>query len=151
MINRSVLLPHRVPTATATQAPSKLAPLFRDAARGSSAAGFRAGFSRTTARGTWREPDNDFSSLPMLPPVLPDCASASPDPDPTNSNSDARAVPTKRRIRLCISMAFKCLKEKMLSARTVGTDRTNNAARFASFAAVVKGSLFRSLDRFALN
>jgi hypothetical protein len=47
-------------------------PLFRDARRGSSASGWlrRAGFAGSFAR----EPDSDFSSLPMLPPELPDCA-----------------------------------------------------------------------------
>ena len=36
----------------------------------------RAGFEGSTERGASREPDSDFSSLPMLPPALPDCASA---------------------------------------------------------------------------
>ena len=86
MTNLSVLLPQGVPTATATHAPSKLPPpppppsplLFRDARRGSSASGLlrRAGFEGSTERGASREPDSDFSSLPMLPPALPDCASA---------------------------------------------------------------------------
>ena len=35
-----------------------------------------AGLDGSTARGASREPDSDFSSLPMLPPALPDCASA---------------------------------------------------------------------------
>ena len=30
---------------------------------------------RLNGTGAWREPDSDFSSLPMLPPALPDCAS----------------------------------------------------------------------------
>jgi len=85
MTNRSVLLPQGVPVATATQVPSKLPPpplpsppLLRDARRGSSDSGLarRAGLEDSTARGASREPDNDFSSLPMLPPALPDCASA---------------------------------------------------------------------------
>src|SRR4051812_49364995 len=50
-------------------------PLLRAARRGSSASRFgllrRAGFS--TDRGASRDPDSDFSSLPMLPPALP-CA-----------------------------------------------------------------------------
>ncbi|ANW02545.1 hypothetical protein LMTR13_22645 [Bradyrhizobium icense] len=80
-----MLLPQGVPTATATQEPSKLPPLpppplFRDARRGSSDSGLarRAGFDDSTARGGSREPDSDFSSLPMLPPALPDCATAAP-------------------------------------------------------------------------
>ena len=86
MTNLSVLLPQGVPTATATHVPSKLPPppppspplLFRDARRGSSDSGLarRAGLDGSTARGVSREPDSDFSSLPMLPPALPDCASA---------------------------------------------------------------------------
>lgn len=78
---RSVLLPHGVPVATATQVPSKLPPplpLARDARRGSSDAGLarRAGRDDSTSRGFSREPDSDFSSLPILPPALPDCACA---------------------------------------------------------------------------
>jgi len=126
MTNRSVLLPQGVPTATATQAPSKFPPpppplpprLFRDARRDSSASGlfFRAGFSLSIARGVWRVPDSDFSSLPMLPPALPDCANARPAPNPTNSNSDTRPVLIERRMTFCISVAFKFLKEKTLAA-----------------------------------
>ncbi|WP_436210687.1 hypothetical protein [Bradyrhizobium sp. LjRoot220] len=75
-----MLLPQ--PWDWATHAPSKfpppLPPLFREARRGSSASDLgllrRAGFSVSTARGVAREPDSDFSSLPMLPPALPDCA-----------------------------------------------------------------------------
>src|ERR1700738_3732446 len=160
MTNRSVLLPQGVPTATATQAPSKFPPpspapppLFRAARRGSSASGlfFRAGFSLSTARGVWREPDSDFSSLPMLPPALPDCASERPVPNPTNSTSDTRPVLIERRMAFCISVAFKFLKEKMLAARAVGTDRANHPARFAILAALVKRGLFGALNVFALN
>jgi hypothetical protein len=83
MTNLSLLLPQGVPTATATHEPSKLPPppsppLLRDARRGASDSGLarRAGLEGSTARGAWREPDSDFSSLPMLPPALPDCATA---------------------------------------------------------------------------
>jgi hypothetical protein len=86
--NLSVLLPQGVPTATATHEPSKLPPpppepsppLRRDARRGSSESGLsrRAGLEGSAERGFSREPDSDFSSLPMLPPALPDCASAAP-------------------------------------------------------------------------
>jgi hypothetical protein len=86
MTNRSVALPQGVPTATETHEPSKLPPppplpsppLRRDARRGSSDSGLarRTGFEGSTVRGASREPDSDFSSLPMLPPALPDCASA---------------------------------------------------------------------------
>jgi hypothetical protein len=50
----------------------------REARRGSSGTGLgllrRAGFAVSTVRGVARDPDSDFSSLPMLPPALPDCA-----------------------------------------------------------------------------
>ena len=89
MTNLSLALPQGVPAATDTHVPSKLPPpppspspplLFRDARRGSSDSGLArcAGFDGSTARGASREPDSDFSSLPMLPPALPDCASAAP-------------------------------------------------------------------------
>ena len=104
--NLSVLLPQGVPTATATHAPSKLPPppplppsplLFRDARRGSSASGLlrRAGFEGSTARGVSREPDSDFSSLPMLPPALPDCASA-PLATAAETNSETSVIPIVR-------------------------------------------------------
>jgi hypothetical protein len=102
MTNRSVLLPQGVPTATATHEPSKLPPppsppLLRDARRGSSASGLarRAGFEGSTVRGAWREPDSDFSSLPMLPPALPDCATAAPDMA-TESRSAQRVILIER-------------------------------------------------------
>ena len=71
-----VLVPGQVvPVLTTIHAPSKLLPppprceLDRC---GSSASGLlrRAGRSGSAER----EPDSDLSSLPMLPPVLPDCA-----------------------------------------------------------------------------
>jgi hypothetical protein len=116
--NWLVELPQGVPTATATQAPSKFPPLpplpVRDAWRGSAATGlfFRTGFSLSTAREGWREPDNDFSSLPMLPPPLPDWASTRFAPDPANSHSDAKPVRIERKIAFCISVTFKYVKEK---------------------------------------
>ena len=103
--NLSVLLPQGVPTATATHVPSKLPPpppppsplLFRDARRGSSASGLlrRAGFEGSTARGVSREPDSDFSSLPMLPPALPDCASAAL-ATAAETNSETSVIPIVR-------------------------------------------------------
>jgi hypothetical protein len=116
--NRSVAVPHGVPVATASHVPSKF-PLpppvpVREARRGSTAAGrfFRGGFSLSTAREGWREPDNDFSSLPMLPPALPDWASTRFAADPTNSNSDIKPVIIERKIAFCISVTFKYFKEK---------------------------------------
>ena len=106
MTNRSVALPQGVPTATETQLPSKLPPpplpppppqpLLREARRGSSASGFarRAGLADSTARGASREPDSDFSSLPMQPPALPDCATAPP-PVATEMRSERTPIPIK--------------------------------------------------------
>jgi hypothetical protein len=115
MTNLSLALPQGVPTDTATHAPSKLPPplllsppppLFRDARRGSSDSGLarRAGFDGSTVRGASRDPDSDFSSLPMLPPALPDCASAAPDMM-AEINSEASVVATKRRTEISI---LKC-------------------------------------------
>ena len=91
MTNLSVALPQGVPTATETHEPSKLPPpsppLLRDARRGSSDSGLPRRAEDSTARGASRDPDSGFSSLPMLPPELPDCASAGPDPHAPNSNT----------------------------------------------------------------
>jgi hypothetical protein len=107
MTNLSVLLPQGVPEATATHVPSKLPPppppppappppLLRDARRGSSASGLarRAGFEGSTVRGAWREPDSDFSSLPMLPPALPDCASVAVVGSAAETRKEKRAILT---------------------------------------------------------
>jgi len=103
MTNLSVALPQGVPTATETHEPSKLPPplpsppLFRDARRGSSDSGLarRAGLEDSTARGFSREPDSDFSSLPMLPPALPDCDTAAPDMA-TEITTERRPIPIER-------------------------------------------------------
>jgi len=113
MTNLSLALPQGVPTETATHVPSKLPPplllsppppLFRDARRGSSASGLarRAGLEGSTARGASREPDSDFSSLPMLPPTLPDCPSAAPDMTAEISN-EASVVLIVRRTEISIT------------------------------------------------
>lgn len=87
------------PTAFTIHAPSKLLlpppPPLRDARRGSSASGWlrRAGLADSFVR----VPDSDFSSLPMLPPALPDCAWTSEAPhisdiDKARSGIESRSV-----------------------------------------------------------
>jgi hypothetical protein len=104
IVKRSVLLPQ--PWDWATHAPSKLPPalpppplLFRAARRGSagSALGLlrRVGLSVSTARGV-REPDSDFSSLPMLPPALPDCAKPVAVPNAIKIKRENRTILTER-------------------------------------------------------
>src|SRR5260221_13657913 len=106
-----VLLPEQVvPTETTIHAPSKLPPpppppapppLRREVdRRGSSASGLlrRAGRSGSTDR----EPDSDFSSLPMLPPALPDCASIGPGPINTANETQTRPILIRRRKVFCI-------------------------------------------------
>ncbi len=107
-------VPQGEPTLVRTHAPLKLPPplppppLFRDARRGSSASGLlrRAGFDGSAERGVSREPDNDFSSLPMLPPALPDCAHASPGKATTASMADSAAAFSRYRIIFCIICWF---------------------------------------------
>jgi hypothetical protein len=101
-----VVLPPQ-PTEVTIHAPSKLPPppppplpLLREARRGSSGSGRgllrRAGLSLSTARGVARDPDSDFSSLPMLPPVLPDCARLALVPNATEIKSENRPILTER-------------------------------------------------------
>lgn len=74
IITVSENVPQGVPTLVRTHAPSRLLPPvsfpppFRNARRGSSASALlpRDGFEAVC--GAPREPDSDFSSLPMLPP-----------------------------------------------------------------------------------
>jgi hypothetical protein len=106
MTNLSLLLPQGVPTATATHDPSKLPPpppplLFRDARSSDSDLARRAGLEDSTARGFSREPDSDFSSLPMLPPALPDCATAAPEMA-TEISSAWRIILIERRAEYSI-------------------------------------------------
>ena len=103
-----------LPTLTRTHAPSKLPPppppppLLRGARRGSRASGLLrgAGFERSAARGVAREPDSDFSSLPMLPPALPDCARAISGNATMASMADSRAALARYRIISCIMHWF---------------------------------------------
>jgi hypothetical protein len=69
----SVIEVAEVSSASVTPPP----PLFRDPRFGVSLSFLRrTGFEGLAASGVAREPDSDFSSLPMLPPELPDCACA---------------------------------------------------------------------------
>lgn len=97
-----VLVPGQVtPVLTTTQAPSKLPPPppppRREVdRRGSSASGLlrRAGRSGSAER----DPESDLSSLPMLPPALPDCASTSEGAMRRASDMDSRDIPIRRRV-----------------------------------------------------
>src|SRR3954454_24887537 len=70
------------PTLTTIQAPSKLPPPppppppRREELRSSSAGLLRRAEGARSAERSDREPDSDFSSLPIEPPALPDCARA---------------------------------------------------------------------------
>lgn len=154
MTNLSVLAPQGVPMALETHDPSKFPPppapppsplpLFREARRGSSAWGLlrRAGFSVSTDRGACREPDMDFSSLPMLPPALPDCASAGAGPIAIASTAPRTAIPIRRRMAFGMSLS----NHQHSAAGAVGTRRPDNPARFASLAALVKRRILGPLD-----
>jgi hypothetical protein len=109
------LLPEQVvPTLLTIHAPSKpppppLSSLCRDARRGSAASDLprRAGFSDSAARGASRDPDSDFSLLPILPPALPDCAYAGSDTNATGSNTESSAIRIERRTVSSISRCFQ--------------------------------------------
>jgi hypothetical protein len=122
---RSVLLPQGVPMALTTHAPSKLPPpppplspppLLRDARRGSSDSDLarRAGFEGSTARGFSREPDSDFSSLPMLPPALPDCASVASVGNTAEIRNEQRAILIERRTVHRIMSCFQSFGDNAL-------------------------------------
>ncbi|WP_170991744.1 hypothetical protein [Bradyrhizobium elkanii] len=91
--NLSVLEPQGEPWATTTHEPSKLPPpsllVFLAARRGASELLLCAGLDGVTVRGAVRVPDSDFSSLPILPPLLPDCASAAVDPSAAMSSAES--------------------------------------------------------------
>src|SRR6202158_5773667 len=108
-----VLLPEQVvPTETTTHAPSKLPapppppppPLRREVDRRGSSSGLLRGAGRSGS--TDREPDSDFSSLPMLPPPLPDCASAAAGPITRASETQRRDIPIRCRMVFCIITWF---------------------------------------------
>ena len=136
--------PQGEPTLVRTHAPSRLPPppLFRGARRGSSASGLlrRAGFEVSTARGASRVPDRDFSSLPTLPPALPDCAPARPGKATTASAADSTAAFSRYRVTLCITCWFP-----MSRAAGPSAIHRDGAARFAGFAARVNRAVRRMM------
>ena len=142
MTTASVEVPQGVPTLVRTHAPSKLPPppLFRDARLGASVSGLlrRAGFKGSAARGVSREPDSDFSSLPMLPPALPDCPRARPGKATTASVADSRAAALVR-YRMTFGIIHWFPMNRVLAAGPIDTHRADNEARFAGVAALVKG------------
>ena len=139
MTTVSVELPQGVPTLVSAHAPSRLLPplppLFRDARLGASVSGLlrRSGFEGSAARGVAREPDSDFSSFPMLPPALPDCARARPGKTTIASVADSRAAVV--RCRMTFGKIHTISNEQGPDGRT---HRADNAARFADVAARVK-------------
>src|SRR4051794_5602173 len=110
MTTVSVELPQGAPTLVRTHAPSRLPPpppppLRRDARFGSSTLGLLRRAGDSAAPGIAREPDSDFSSLPMLPPALP-CASANPGQATTASMPESSAALITNRIIPCIIHRF---------------------------------------------
>jgi hypothetical protein len=91
-------------------------PLLRDARRGSSVSDVprRAGFEDSTERGASREPESDFSSLPMLPPALPDCASAAADPNAADMSRESTAILIERSAACFIINCFQYLERKFI-------------------------------------
>ncbi len=97
--------PRAVEIAAATAATA-----VRAARRGLSASGLlrRAGFSVSIARGVARDPDSDFSSLPMLPPALPDCAKPALAPNAADINRREQSDPDRAlKAAFCIN---RCLQ-----------------------------------------
>ena len=144
MTTVSVELPQGVPTLVRTHAPSILPPplppppLFRDARLGASVSVLlrRAGFEGSAARGVSREPDSDFSSLPMLPPALPDCACPRLGRATMASVADSRAALV--RYRMMFGKIHWFPMNRVLTAGPVGTNGAIMPARFAGVAAPVK-------------
>jgi hypothetical protein len=132
MTTVSVELPQGVPTLVRIHAPSILPPpptLFRDARLGASVSVLlrRAGFEGSAARGVSREPDSDFSSLPMLPPALPDCACPRLGRATMASVADSRAALVRYRMRFGKIHWFPM--NRVLTAGPVGTNSADNAGK----------------------
>jgi hypothetical protein len=145
------------PTLTTAQAPSKPPPpppppppLRRGDERSSVAGLLRregaAGSAERPEEVSWREPDSDFSSLPMEPPALPDCAKAD-DEARARLRRDARAIVRTT----ALGMRKQSEMKKVSAAGAVGADGSDNAASFASLAAFVKRGIPGVLDAVALD
>jgi hypothetical protein len=128
-----VLPPEQVvATATTIHAPSKLPPpppplRFDEDLRGTSSDPLRRDEGSGAAdRGSDREPESDFSSLPMLPPVLPDCARATLEPLARTNNAHSKpalgrtrkSAQGRWRIIFCIAMNFRINEDYAFSVRT---------------------------------
>src|SRR3954451_13733994 len=91
------------PTRTTIQAPSKLPPPppppRREELRGSSAGLLRRAEGAGSAERSDRERDSDFSSLPIEPPALPDCATADGGA-PTADRKTVRAIAGMTALRM---------------------------------------------------
>lgn len=145
------------PTLTTAQAPSKPPPpppppppLRRGDERSSVAGLLRregaAGSAERPEEVSWREPDNDFSSLPIEPPALPDCAKAD-DEARARLRRDARVIVRTT----ALGMRKQSEMKKVSAAGAVGADGSDNAASFASLAAFVKRGIPGVLDAVALD
>ncbi len=75
--------------------------------------------------------DSDFSSLPIAPPALPDCAKA---------DDEARMMrEPKANVRaIACDMSIQSKDQKVLAAGAVGADGPDNPPSFASLAAFFK-------------
>jgi hypothetical protein len=75
-----------------------------------------------------REPDSDFSSLPIEPPALPDCAKV-------HGAARVRRSEARASVRVTAFVMGKKSKNQRISASgAVSADRSDNAASFASLA-----------------
>src|SRR4051794_23107652 len=110
------------PTLTTIQAPSKLPPPpppppRREELRGSSAGLLRRAEGAGSAERSDREPDSDFSSLPIEPPALPDCATADGRAMVADRNK-ARAIAGMTALRMSKNPNEKSYQRPEPSAQT---------------------------------
>src|ERR1700691_4387423 len=84
-----------VPTPVYAQVPSKLPTPPSSLPRGCSASRLRGVGEPRSDEGSDREPDRDFSSLPILPPALPDCASDTAGPITSATKTQRKEIPNR--------------------------------------------------------